>query len=690
MKLNRLLLPWLVLALSAGSWTATLADDPAPASPTADEKAAAATKAAAVSKDDDDDASADDSPSRETKHGKRHHSVTLKLKGHADAKDDEEDSTSDGDGRGPEISVKQDYKLPAGKTATNGVVVVLGNATLEGNSGGDVVVVLGSAKVDGDVKGDLVSVLGDVDLNGKVSGSVVSVGGGVHLGPKADVGEDAVGIGNGVDRDDNAKVHGEIVPIGGFGGLGHAPAWITSLITDCAMKLRPLGFHAPLAWFFSIVLLLLYLLLALVFPDAVQTCARNIRERPISTFLLGLAGVPLAVGATVILCVILIGLPLVPFLWAGMFVAALIGKAGFFAFLGGAVFRRTQSAASVAAVVFVGWVIVTITYLVPVLGLITWKVTAMWGLGAALQAAFTKRKKEASPTAPLQGPPGFRPSGAGGGASGPIAPISPVGPAAQGAVLQVQTGLDSTAGQAPIPATPSGSEAVIAAAAVPLALAEAFAAPSTTAHQPPAGDVLPAAAPLEPISTPVSEPTDALMPTIAPGLPGIAAGPAPAPAGSTPPISRPVGRSTITSAGPAASPVTGLDATTLPRVKFWPRFWVAAVDLFLPFLVFQIFAPAFLDLAYVRVAYFLAYFAAFHVWRGATPMAIVFGQKVVRVDGRIIDIPCALVRALMSGFGGLCLGLGFLWCAWDPERQTWADKLAGTVVVKLPKNEPLV
>jgi uncharacterized RDD family membrane protein YckC len=35
-------------------------------------------------------------------------------------------------------------------------------------------------------------------------------------------------------------------------------------------------------------------------------------------------------------------------------------------------------------------------------------------------------------------------------------------------------------------------------------------------------------------------------------------------------------------------------------------------------------------------------------------------------------------------------GLGFFWIAFDHERQAWHDKIAGTVVVRVPKTVPLV
>jgi len=34
--------------------------------------------------------------------------------------------------------------------------------------------------------------------------------------------------------------------------------------------------------------------------------------------------------------------------------------------------------------------------------------------------------------------------------------------------------------------------------------------------------------------------------------------------------------------------------------------------------------------------------------------------------------------------------LGFIWIAFDSERQSWHDKLAGTVVVQLPQQQSLL
>jgi uncharacterized RDD family membrane protein YckC len=48
------------------------------------------------------------------------------------------------------------------------------------------------------------------------------------------------------------------------------------------------------------------------------------------------------------------------------------------------------------------------------------------------------------------------------------------------------------------------------------------------------------------------------------------------------------------------------------------------------------------------------------------------------------------VRALSCFLSLAPVGLGFFWMLFDPNRQTWHDKIAGTIVVRVPKNQPLV
>ncbi|MCS7313728.1 MAG: RDD family protein, partial [Acidobacteria bacterium] len=60
------------------------------------------------------------------------------------------------------------------------------------------------------------------------------------------------------------------------------------------------------------------------------------------------------------------------------------------------------------------------------------------------------------------------------------------------------------------------------------------------------------------------------------------------------------------------------------------------------------------------------------------------GLRIHTVDGQSpIGMGKALVRFLSRFLSGMCLYLGYLWALFDARRQTWHDKFAGTVVVRV-------
>ena len=120
----------------------------------------------------------------------------------------------------------------------------------------------------------------------------------------------------------------------------------------------------------------------------------------------------------------------------------------------------------------------------------------------------------------------------------------------------------------------------------------------------------------------------------------------------------------------------------LPRAGFWSRLLASLLDLFLLTLIVAtpvITFPLFIPLA-------VAYFVIMWTWKGTTIGGLILGHKIVRTDGSSISFSVALVRSLLSIFSIMVIFLGFLWSAWDREKQTWHDKIAGTVVVKMPRH----
>ena len=55
-----------------------------------------------------------------------------------------------------------------------------------------------------------------------------------------------------------------------------------------------------------------------------------------------------------------------------------------------------------------------------------------------------------------------------------------------------------------------------------------------------------------------------------------------------------------------------------------------------------------------------------------------------------VDWETAIIRALSCFLSLAVAGLGFFWIAIDDNSQAWHDKIAGTVVVRVPKGVPLV
>jgi uncharacterized RDD family membrane protein YckC len=69
--------------------------------------------------------------------------------------------------------------------------------------------------------------------------------------------------------------------------------------------------------------------------------------------------------------------------------------------------------------------------------------------------------------------------------------------------------------------------------------------------------------------------------------------------------------------------------------------------------------------------------------RGATPGKRLTGLKVVKlVDGQTLGGGMGIVRYIAHFVDAVICFIGFLFPLWDPQRQTLADKIVGTVVLR--------
>jgi len=497
--------------------------------------------------------------------------------------------------------------LLADETA-NDMVVIGGSATALGRVRGDLVSILGHITLSNEASGDVVAVLGNVKLatNAVVHGDIVSVLGNIDMGPNTRARGDVVAVGGAVKRGEGSVVDGEVVGMPGF-------AWLGEWVEQCLLKLRPLAPGLGWLWAITGIMLVVYLLIAIAFPRPVQACVEEITRRPVTTVLMGLLTKILVPFVFLILVATGVGIFVVPFLVIALMCAGMIGKIALLQYFGQQIGRQFNLAViqKPLTAFLLGWVILTLLYLVPVLGFIVYTLVGLWALGAVVLAMFSGRRREM--------------------------PEKPAAP---------------PHGSSPPPAY--GSAAAFAAGAP---------APMTGVPPVNAGDA--------PAGTP-----DAANHPVAPPLVAT-------------PIQTAMGTATV-------APPALLELLSYPRAGFWERMGAAFLDIVvvgvitgiahgpLGFLVMFVSGPpVFLIIA-------LAYFAGLWAWKGTTIGGIVLKLHVVRCDGQPMTFLAALVRGLAAALSVIVLFLGFLWIAWDHDKQGWHDKIAGTIVVRLPRSLPLV
>jgi len=477
--------------------------------------------------------------------------------------------------RGPLVVIGRDAELRADETAE--VVVVIG----------------GSAEVHGKVREGVVVIGGDLEVDGEVGDAVVVVLGNLKAKQGADLRQDAVAVMGGINVGPKAKIHGDAIAVAGrlivargasvmgrSQEIGINLEWLRNWLLQCLFKLRPLAPQVGWVWVVAGAFFLFYLLVATAFPRPVQACVEVLNDRPATTMVLGVLAKLLAPIVSLILAVTGIGLLVLPFVALALFIGVIVGKVALLEWVGLGIGHRTgvRVLQKPLGAFVLGAVILTLFYMVWVVGLLAYIWFSIWGLGVAVTAvleSLRRRRMQARAAAP--------------------------------------------------PAVPAAPDAAAAGFAGMTGTGEGNAAQAVSAPEPPI----------------LTQPTT-----------------------------------------PAVVP----EALSHPRAGFWERMAAAFLD---AVLLGVIGALADLRMPWIFLIA-LAYFAGMWTWKGSTIGGTVLGLRVVRLDGQPLAFTVALVRALAAGFSIIVLFLGFLWIAWDQEKQGWHDRIAGTVVLRLPRGAPLV
>ena len=263
-------------------------------------------------------------------------------------------------------------------------VVLTGRVTVgEGETSGTVVIFDGPATIEGTVHGEVVAFNGRVDISGHVTRNVVAFNGPVTLGQTAEVDGDLV-TRERPEIDAGATVRGELQRVDsvdiatGVSFLGRFVVWLAMTAS----------------------LLVLGVLLLTVASRAADEVALAARQRTGAAVGWGIGLFLLLPVAAVAALVTLVGIPLGLGI---LFALGLIYSVGYLASAHLVGRLIVKPPASRFGAFLVGWLILRIVALIPVLGGLTWLLAAAFGLGAI--AVAVRRANRGSGHALVAPPP---------------------------------------------------------------------------------------------------------------------------------------------------------------------------------------------------------------------------------------------------------------------------------------------
>ena len=234
------------------------------------------------------------------------------------------------------------------------------------------------------VQGDVVCVGGSIELEpgAVVQGDAVSVGGSVTVNEGALVMGQAVAVLGSVDVARGAQVMGEHVQVGIGKLFGHHEhtqrGWLTSL--------GPFGLFPTVALFALIYLLGLVTLR--MWPERVRNVGFALFENPVRSFTVGFLCWLLLLPLVVLLCISIVGIPLVPLLPVIIFLSIVIGLSSFALRIGEALPAGPGQRFVPPAALGMGMTVLMLVAFVPWLGISILALLQFFALGASVGSRF--------------------------------------------------------------------------------------------------------------------------------------------------------------------------------------------------------------------------------------------------------------------------------------------------------------
>lgn len=80
--------------------------------------------------------------------------------------------------------------------------------------------------------------------------------------------------------------------------------------------------------------------------------------------------------------------------------------------------------------------------------------------------------------------------------------------------------------------------------------------------------------------------------------------------------------------------------------------------------------------------YYVFFWSSASPWPGQTIGNKLLNIRVIKTDGSDLSLVVALIRYVGLVVSILVIFIGVIWAAFDPNKQGWHDKIAGTYVIK--------
>lgn len=253
----------------------------------------------------------------------------------------------------------------------------------------DNVVTFGSdVVIEGTVRKSVLAIGGTITISGEVGDSVVAIGARIVLKSTAVIKRDLVGLGGTIEKESGFRVDGDTVYFKG---------------SDISAKFLKEGFKGifsfsllPIILIFKLVNIVVWFLLAVVvaalFPLQITYAAAQVRTHFWPTLGTGLVAYVLFVFAVIVaavLCLILIGIPILLTLAMAGLAIKIFGKVALFYFFGESLARSFhRQAVSPLGGALLGLLLVSLIGFIPILGFLFSSVISIIGWGAVLRTKF--------------------------------------------------------------------------------------------------------------------------------------------------------------------------------------------------------------------------------------------------------------------------------------------------------------